>query len=475
MKKTIIIIAGGIVFSTLFYAQNLGINALLYSLFLIVTLLINHKKLLFKKTIILSGIAMLASATAICAHGSDWSVFMYFLSTFLFLGYIASSQSSIYVSWLNGIYTSLFGMFHSLFYQLEKEQKPDNVEKIDIAQVIKLVIIPVILIVIFTLLYRSSNPIFNEVLEVIDFSFIDIFWLFTAAIGSLIMANIEKPQAIQELTKKDQEIPNELQPKSLNDLQIKSVQNESQIGLISILCLNLLLVFVLITELLFLTNLNTTQASVLSQAVHQGVYASIASIVIAIGIIAFIYRGDVNFLKNNQKLRALTYIWIILNALLVASIFTKNYLYIDEHGLTHKRIGVIVYLFLTMAGLVTTYLKVNHRLNFVYLIRRNLVISYTTLAFYGLINWSAIITEHNIVEEKVSRTYLESLLPQNALVLKKYNLYDDYKSQTKSSIYHYDDYNEYDFINRNWQEFNWIAHQLKASNENISKATAAAK
>ena len=98
MKKTIIIIAGGIVFSTLFYAQNLGINALLYSLFLIVTLLINHKKLLFKKTIILSGIAMLASATAICAHGSDWSIFMYFLSTFLFLGYIASSRKYCFES-----------------------------------------------------------------------------------------------------------------------------------------------------------------------------------------------------------------------------------------------------------------------------------------------------------------------------------------------------------------------------------------
>ncbi len=475
MKKNIIIIAGGIVFSTLFYAQNLGINALLYSLFLIIILFINYKRLLFAKTIILSSLAMLASATAICMHGSDWSIFMYFLSTFLFLGYVASSQSSIYVGWLNGMYTILFGVFHSLFYQIETEKKLEPTEKVDISQVIKLVIIPVVLIVIFTLLYSSSNPIFNDVLEAIDFSFIDVFWLFTAAIGSLIMANIEKPQAIQELTVKDQQIANELQPKSLNELQLQSVRNESQIGFISILCLNLLLVFVLITEVLFLTNLNTTQASVLSQAVHQGVYASIASIVIAIGIIAFIYRGDVNFLKNNQKLRILTYIWITLNAFLVASIFTKNYLYIHEHGLTHKRIGVFIYLFLTIAGLITTYLKVNHRLNFVYLIRRNLAISYATLAIYSLINWSAIITEHNIQEEKVSRTYLESLLPQNALVLREYNLYDDYKSQTKSSIYYYNDYNEYDFINRNWQEFNWIAYQLKRTNENISKETAAAK
>jgi hypothetical protein len=177
----------------------------------------------------------------------------------------------------------------------------------------------------------------------------------------------------------------------------------------------------------------------------------------------------VNFLKNNQKLRTLTFIWIGLNALLVVSICIKNYIYIQDHGLTHKRIGVMIYLFLTLIGLCTTYLKVTHRLNFVYLLRRNMAIGYASIVIYALINWSAIITDHNIKANKIDQPYLERLLPQNALVLKEQGLYDLYSQQKSGDKYLSDWYNEAAYTNRNWQEFNWIAHQLQLDHEDSSQ------
>jgi hypothetical protein len=467
MKKTIIITVGGLLFASLFYTQSLGINALLYSTFLMIALAISRKEILLKSSIIFSGTAMLSSAVAISVHGSAWSIAAYFLSTLMYIGYVASYRSSIYVSWLNGFYNAVFGIFHSFFYQLEPPKIGEPKKKIVTGQVIKLIGIPSVLVVVFTVLYRSSNPVFQKALTAIDFSFIDMLWIFTAVLGAFIMANIHDPQPIKEVTARDQNYPNQLVPNALNDLQLKSVANESQIGFISILCLNILLCLVLITEILFLTSITDLEARILSDAVHQGVYASIVSIVLALGVIAFIFRGDVNFLKNNQKLRTLTYIWIGLNALLVVSICIKNYIYIQDHGLTHKRIGVMVYLFLTIIGLFTTYLKVTHRLNFVYLLRRNMAVGYVIIAIYALINWSAIITDHNIKADKIDQSYLESLLPQNALVLKEQGLYDLYSQQKSGYRYYSDPYNEAIFINRNWQEFNWIAHQLGLDHEDL--------
>lgn len=464
-----IITAGGLLFATLFYNQNLGINALIYSVFLIIALAVSKKGLLSKTTTILSAIGMLSSAAAICYHGATWSIVTYYSSTLLFIGYVASSQSSIYVSWLNGIYNAVFGVFHSFIYQQEEAQVSLTKKKVDLGQLIKVVVIPLILVVIFTVLYSTSNPVFNKALSAIDLSVINGFWIFTAVVGGLIMANIQEPFPIEKITSQDKNYPNELHPKPLDEKRLKSVKNESQIGLISIICLNVLLVLVLITEAIFLTNSRSSHASILSDAVHQGVYASIVSIVLALGIIAIIFRGDVNFLKNNQKLRLLTYLWIALNSLLVISIFIKNYIYIDDHGLTHKRIGVMIYLLLTMVGLCTTYLKINYRLNFVYLVRRNLAIGYATIAIYSVINWSAIITDHNIKEDQIDPFYLESLLPQNALILKKHGVYDNYKKQKTKGNYRYDRYYESKFIDRNWQEFNWIAHQILLENEQLAQ------
>ncbi|MEN8817257.1 MAG: DUF4173 domain-containing protein, partial [Nonlabens sp.] len=61
------------------------------------------------------------------------------------------------------------------------------------------------------------------------------------------------------------------------------------------------------------------------------------------------------------------------------------------------------------------------------------------------------------------------LLPQNAMVLKKQGLYDEYtfnknrKRRRSNKVY-----NEVTFIDRNWQEFNWIAYQIQEENEKVA-------
>lgn len=461
MKKSVIIVLGGVVFSTLFYQQFLGINLLLYTLFLTVALAISNHGMLKKPSILLSLFAMLSTATAVMMHGTAISVTMCLFSTMTFFGFIAHASSSMYVSWLNGMYNLIVGTFHNFLFQIPNEKTSDP-KKVNAVQLTKLIIIPLCLVALFTALYQQVNPVFNDWLNHIDLSFIDALWVLTALLGSFIMSNVIKPNALQPLSTTDDLKTNDLEKNVPIAEKFEELKNEMQVGIYSLVALNVLLAVVLFSEYLFLYNLNDFKASALSQAVHYGVYASIVSIVVAIGLIAYYYRGALNFISNSKTLRILTYVWIGLNAVLIASIFTKNYLYISLHGLTYKRVGVMVYLLLCVAGLLTTYLKVHFKLNFTYLLRRNTAISYVVLCVFALLNWPAIITEYNINHGFENKQLFRSMLPQNALVLQENGLLQqtDYcvtgsgYMETKLSV----------FTDRNWQEFNLVAYQLKKLN-----------
>lgn len=455
MKKSILITLGGLLFATLFYDQRLGLNALLYTLYLFIALAVMNKTLLKKPIVILSGVAMLATSTAVMIHGTAIAITLFFISTITYLGYAAHVSKSVYVSWLNGLYNTILGTFHDFLYQVAPKSD-DKTTKIDRVQLVKIIVIPLALLTIFTVLYKQINPVFNAWIAQIDLSFINGLWILTAAIGAAIMSNVITPQALKELTQQDEKTTNKLTNTAISQEEIPVVKKEIEVATYSLIGLNILLILVLISECMFLLNLETFKAAALSQAVHHGVYASIVSILIAISIIAFYYRGKVNFIQDNKALTALTYTWIGLNVLLIGTIFSKNYLYIDLHGLTYKRIGVMVYLLLCIAGLITTVLKVRFKLNFVYLLRRNTAVSYVVICVFALINWPAIITSYNINHGFKSTSLFRAMLPQNSVVLFKNNLLE----QTESTTYHKATY-QARFKNRTWQEYNQVANELK--------------
>jgi Domain of unknown function (DUF4173) len=127
----------------------------------------------------------------------------------------------------------------------------------------------------------------------------------------------------------------------------------------------------------------------------------IFSILLAISIIVYFFRANQNFYKNNLWLIRLTYLWIFQNALLLASIVYKNQLYISELGLTYKRIGVYVYLLLTLAGLILTFWKVRKLKTIWYILRKNTLTAYIMLIISCLLNWDSYIAHYNINKAKV--------------------------------------------------------------------------
>ena len=141
----------------------------------------------------------------------------------------------------------------------------------------------------------------------------------------------------------------------------------------------------------------------------------------AIIIILYFFRGNLNFYRGNKNLKTIAYIWIFLNMLLVINTVIKDSQYIYYFGFTYKRIGVLMYLLLTIIGLITTVIKVKDIKNFWYLFRINTVTAFTILVVSCTINWDSYITIYNLnYAQSVDFKYLINLSDNNTFILKNY-------------------------------------------------------
>jgi|GEM_PF-6647384 len=458
--KTLISILGGLLFALLFHDQLLGLNTLLFSAFLVTALLLMNRKVSWTFPLTLSILTLIGSAVAITWHGSLAARWCYFASLFLFLGFVACSQSSYYMSVLNGVYNVLLGIFHDFLYPSARKADVEP-KKTRFGEQSLSIGIPLLLVFIFVSFYREANPVFHRWLEVfyLQLDAIDFLWFFTATVASFLMLNIIQPNPVVVWTQVDLTSTEKLSEVPPSQLEQSSWKTELKIGTYSMIVLNVLLVFVLISEFMFLMNLSDFDVVELSKAVHYGVYSSIASIVLAILLISFVFRGALNWIQQNSFLKTLSYLWMVLNMGLLGTIAMKNLSYITQYGLTEKRIGVLIYLLLCLLGIGTVFIKVQSRLNFRFLVRKNLGGAFGILTVLGLFNWSSLITRYNIENEHIELAQLEYYFPQNALVLKEHGLLTKMIEDPGHNYYKLNRKMK-ETQNRNWQEFNWVAYKL---------------
>jgi hypothetical protein len=135
----------------------------------------------------------------------------------------------------------------------------------------------------------------------------------------------------------------------------------------------------------------------LTQFVHEGTYVLILSILVAMGIVLWFFRRNLNFYQ--QGLPALRWgatIWVVQNVVLVISVGLRNYYYILHTELAYKRIGVYGFLLLTLFGLGTVLLKIWQRRSAFSLVRLNAWAVYALLLGLAAGNWEVWITRYNL-------------------------------------------------------------------------------
>lgn len=460
--KQIILITASILFSILFYQQDIGLNLSLFSILTVFILLIKDWEILRHQDVILKMSAYLLTGVMVFFYHSTLVILANILSFFTLIGSVSHPKTSLYINWLNGIYTSIASYF-SHIYDRAFAKKPREVKKkINYFQWLKIVGIPILFTLIFIALYKKGNPIFHELIEKIDLSFINIHWLFFTLLGYYLFYNVSRPIVIEPITTNDLVIGNYLSQIKIEQNDHEKLNNEKQLGLVLLGMLIFLIIIFLSTDVYYLSKIYGMTAAELSKQVHYGVNALIISNLLAIAIILYFFRGKLNFYKYTSGLKKVSLIWIFLNLIVVISTFLKNLEYIQSFGLTYKRIGVIFFLIVTSIGLITTYFKVLQIRNMWFLFRKNFSIAFIILVLSSTINWDKLITYYNLnVLSETEINYVIGLSNNNTFQLYNYSLNNQIKQDDLKKIEQkYEAYLQ-SLEDNTWQEYVFDNTKLK--------------
>jgi hypothetical protein len=416
MKKLFLIISA-LLFSILFYQKTLGVNALLFTLLTVTFISVVNFEKVNNKQVIIKAIMLVMTSILVFVNHNLLSFNAYVLSFFVFVGAVSQRNSSLIVKFFNGVFSVIAAAMMHYFEREELEIEKAKEKNISYVFWLKTIAVVTIVLAIFISLYRHANPVFNDLIVKIDLSFINMQWLLFTIMAYLFLQNITNPVTVEPITTSDLNLSNALERANVSVLDEKKLKQLSQLAGVLFVLLDALIVLVLVTDIIYLSKTETLSASDLSSQLHQGVNALIFSIVLAIALILYFFKGDLNFYKANSLIKKTTYVWIFLNVIMAIVTLYKNYTYVHLFGLTYKRIGVFVYLLLALFGLIFTFIKVKNIRNFWYLLRRNTQVVFASFLLFAFVNWDTIITKYNTKYVKnVDIDYLIAL-PNNAVLL----------------------------------------------------------
>lgn len=410
MKKNDWILIGTVAaYSFLFYKQSAGINFTLFTLVLIIALLIKDRRLIKQTPWKVAAIASLLSSLCIGYYGTGLAVIANIFSLSLLSALSYSSTTSILVSLLFACYSYASSLVMMVVDWQSRKRKQQTESKIKW----QLILVPLVITLIFFLMYRASNALFDNFAKNLNLDFISWHWIFFTIGGLILLYGFFYHQPIEPLADIDKNASNTINPNNQKEFKwfgkTIPLNDEEFSGKLLFILLNVLLLIVngLDVQFMFISK-QLPEGITYSQFVHQGTGMLITSIIIAIAIILFYFRGALNFSEKSKFIKSLAYLWIIQNAFMILSIAFRNNMYVVEYGLTYKRIGVYVYLLLTFIGLITTAIKILKHKSTFFLFRTNGWIFFGILIIAPFVNWDRLITDFNIHNAK--KTQAEYLL-----------------------------------------------------------------
>ena len=414
MKKEIIInilvLIGVIIFNIIFWKEGMGINTLIFTLFLIIGLFIKEKEIFQERSMQIISLGTIGFAVMIITNNSMYSKFLYVISSILMVG-IAQQRSLRFLGY--GLLVGLWSMCETPF-KMWRNLWLNKTKEINYSKgfnTIKILIIPAVIVSVFFVIYSIANQkfaviVFNKIDFVFNYFYqFDISWerVIFSVIGLLIIGGaIWKNHHIVPFEKEEENIIKDEKIDNINDEKQEDLshklKNEYKTAFITFLSLNVLLLFLNIVDAkhIWFKDVSGMSSVELKAMVHQGTYVLIFSIMMAMAVVVWFFRKNLNFFPDKQGLRIMSYLWIIQNAILALSVGIRNIRYIEEYGLAYKRVGVFVFLILTFAGLITMIIKVKKKKTVYFLVHRNAWIWYGVFWMTAWINWDISLTEYNL-------------------------------------------------------------------------------
>lgn len=416
MKKQTIQFASLIVlpllFNALFWKEDFGINLLIFSSLVMFTLAyFLFPESISKRNVQISVLLTLMSGLMVVVHNSVVSKLGHLASFFLMIGFMQENHSKTVFEAALQYGINFFGTIFQAPKHLQRASESvfgQNKFAKFISRNLVLAIIPMLVFGVFFLIFFNANPVFNELVSnswqyIIDFFSLSldeatfgriVFFLFGTYLVFSILFDWGISKNLLKFFPRNEHITS---TEDASEHESNYQRNEYKIALMLIGSVNVLLLIINIIDINFLwLSFDYSQAGNLSKLVHEGTGTLIFSIFLSIAILLYYFRKDLNFYQKNKLLKYAAYTWIVQNAILIISVSLRNYYYIDFYGLTHLRIGVGVFLLITLIGLVTLWIKIRDLKSFFYMFRINTWALYVVFMGLTLVNWDVLIARYNL-------------------------------------------------------------------------------
>ena len=412
-------IVGALFFTLLFYKQATGLNLVIFELTYVAALIAMRQLDLRNKNMVITVSGLLITAVFTVITHSVYGYVIHYLTFAVFVGMLIYPQAMSLITATGLSFMNIGGSQLQFFSELAGLR----FKGINIGSLLRKVLIytiPVIIIIVFIILYRNSNPWFNNLAVSIskhigrwfDYIFKDFdFRIIVTFLIGIMLCNYllmwRKHKRIVDYDRSSTDDLLRLRKDGRGRFKVNSLKNEFRAGIFLLVVLNFIILILDILDIWWVWFHFTWNGQYLKQFVHEGTYMLIFSILISIIVALFFFRKNLNFYPGNHLLKILSYIWLAQNAILAVSVGVRNGWYIYYYNLAYKRIGVIIFLVLTVYGLFSVFQKVRKRKTPFYLFRTNAMSLYIVLVVGSLINWDTLIAKYNFSRAERSFLHLD--------------------------------------------------------------------
>jgi hypothetical protein len=419
----------------LFYEEGYGVNTIGATLLYIISGHILFKKQWLTLPSLILQLLWLLLAIQVAYSGHIDSVAVWYITGFSLAVISVVKHTSPLFAQLQFVYSlaakPVLRFVAPLFGILNAENKPhnevENTPKTRDPKWIGVFIVSLILL-IFILLYRGANPIFDKTVNLINLDFLKPSLFGFILIAAMIIYTWVDLLPIKLLSKWQNSI-NET-PQNVSVLwSFLTLGTEFFTAKWIFLLLNIIVFVVNAGDLLFVVNGQALpEGLTYAEYVHDGVGALIFSICLAVLLIIYFFRKTEHTVP--KFLVMLAVVFLIQNIVMLLFTAYRNTLYIEEFSLTYKRLGVYLYLLMALAGILFTIYKLRNNKGLPWLVHKVDWAIFLPLTVFFTINWTPVITDYNITKSEknlknVDWHYLISIGPTNTLRLSSYQIYFD--------------------------------------------------
>jgi hypothetical protein len=419
--------AGAILFDLLFWHERAALNMLLYTLFVVGVVLAQlprHAPQWRSGYFRLALAGTVLSAAMVAWYGSGAAQLACVASLAVWLGYLNQPHLKL-VS--NALFTAIGSAWQMMPGLVSLVRLPDNVGgRMGRAWFYgRLLGVPLLALGVFHVLFLIANPVYSRLtgqaldavgewlaalFENLSVPHLLFFLLGLALTGAaLVLVPVhyftdQESRLSEFITRQRDRVASfavrrpDFRPQNFRALDLRK---EYLVALSMLGLVNVLLLVVNIIDINWIWfGFQPAPDFDLTQFVHEGTYVLILSILVAMGIVLWFFRRNLNFYERGLPvLRGLATVWVLQNAVLAISVGLRNYYYIINTGLAYKRIGVYGFLLLTFFGLVTVLLKIWQRRSAFSLVRLNALAAYLLMVGLACGNWEIWIARYNLRPE----------------------------------------------------------------------------